>query len=82
MHKPYQRSSCSKSNCEVVQNLEDVIEADTAAILGDLDLLTKVNVAARERYKSMTEATSGLEDDSEYLREKCKQHALPCNRSY
>ncbi|EPS45015.1 hypothetical protein H072_1009 [Dactylellina haptotyla CBS 200.50] len=54
----------------VLSSLENLIEADSSAILGDLDLLYKINEAARERYKSMTEATMGLETDGEYLRGK------------
>ncbi|KAK6345510.1 hypothetical protein TWF718_007424 [Orbilia javanica] len=52
----------------VLSSLENLIEADSSAILGDLDLLFKINEAARERYKAMTEAAVGLETDSEYLR--------------
>ncbi|KAF3110139.1 hypothetical protein TWF706_000876 [Orbilia oligospora] len=52
----------------VLSSLENLIEADSSAILGDLDLLHKINEAARERYKAMTEAAVGLETDSEYLR--------------
>ncbi|KAF3144761.1 hypothetical protein TWF569_006961 [Orbilia oligospora] len=56
----------------VLSSLENLIEADSSAILGDLDLLHKINEAARERYKAMTEAAVGLETDSEYLRGRCK----------
>ncbi|EWC47550.1 hypothetical protein DRE_03170 [Drechslerella stenobrocha 248] len=55
----------------VISSLENLIEADSSAILGDLDLLHKINEAARDRYKAMTDAAIGLETDSEYLRERC-----------
>ncbi|KAF3914402.1 hypothetical protein ABW21_db0206094 [Orbilia brochopaga] len=54
----------------VLSSLENLIEADSSAILGDLDLLHKINEAARERYKAMTDAATGLENDSDYLRGK------------
>ncbi|KAF3933435.1 hypothetical protein ABW19_dt0210333 [Dactylella cylindrospora] len=54
----------------VLASLENLIEADSSAILGDLDLLHKINEGARERYKAMTEAAMGLETDSQYLRER------------
>jgi len=54
----------------VITSLENLIEADSSAILGDLDLLTKLNNAAVDRYRSMTDAAKGLENDSEYLRQR------------
>ncbi|KAK6535374.1 hypothetical protein TWF694_001835 [Orbilia ellipsospora] len=60
----------SKAVQTVLTSLENLIEADSSAILGDLDLLYKINEATREKYKAMTEAAMGLETDGEYLRGK------------
>lgn len=56
----------------VLSSLENLIEADSSAILGDLDLLAKLNNAAVDRYRSMTDAAKGLEVDSEYLQQRCR----------
>ncbi|KAL7270684.1 hypothetical protein RUND412_006599 [Rhizina undulata] len=55
---------------DVLATLETVIRNDTEATLGDLELLNRVNVHTRERYKAMADAAVGLETDSEYLDQK------------
>jgi hypothetical protein len=48
-----------------------VIRADTEATIGDLDLLNRINLHAKERYQAMANAAEGLQTDSEYLTQKC-----------
>lgn len=44
-----------------------MIRADTEATIGDLDLLNRINLHAKERYQAMANAAEGLQTDSEYL---------------
>lgn len=48
-----------------------MIRADTEATIGDLDLLNRINLHAKERYQAMANAAEGLQTDSEYLTQKC-----------
>ncbi|KAI5800028.1 biogenesis of lysosome-related organelles complex-1 subunit 2-domain-containing protein, partial [Geopyxis carbonaria] len=50
--------------------LENLIQLDTEATVGDLDLLVNVNKHAAERYRAMADAAVGLETDAEYLKTK------------
>ena len=62
------------------QKLEAVIQLDTEATVGDLDLLVRVNKHAAERYKTMADAAEGLETDSEYLTIKCAYCSVQTRR--
>lgn len=54
-----------------LQSLENVIRADTEATIGDLELLNRINLHAKNRYQAMANAAEGLGTDSEYLNQKC-----------
>lgn len=54
-----------------LQSLENVIRADTEATIGDLELLNRINLHAKNRYQAMANAAEGLGTDSEYLSQKC-----------
>ncbi|KAH0614678.1 uncharacterized protein H6S33_000314 [Morchella sextelata] len=60
----------SNSVNDVLASLENVIRADTEATIGDLDLLNRINLHAKERYQAMANAAEGLQTDSEYLTQK------------
>lgn len=61
---------CRGADC-FLQSLENVIRADTESTIGDLDLLNRINLHAKERYQAMANAAEGLGTDSEYLSQKC-----------
>lgn len=64
-----QKTATSGIN-DALAKLETVIQLDTEATIGDLDLLVRINKHAAERYKSMADAAKGLDTDAQYLKTK------------